>query len=343
MSDAPSSIALRDHAVDELDDGGVAGRLADLGDLAGGEALLLVLLDRLGDRGVELGRVRDGGVDVLGGCDRGPHVEAGHDRDVVDRADVRRVRHRDQQRLVADEGDRDRAVAPGRLARNQVHRAEIDLERVQVEVVEPEPLGRRAGELVARDHLRLEQHLLGSQTAGAGFRDRLVDLLLRRVAELDDVIGDETAGATAAARRCEAGAIAAGAAPGGPHGGRARRSLILRTRPAVPAPAGDLTRVRDRRSPARLPSAPLTTGGFPCPSASGPSGTGLNMGWVSVLSVCCATSHSPERRMHPSPKTEAHRSLVNQDVNSVSAAQAACMSCTHQRGAVLTVDEIHHD
>ena len=34
--------------------GRVAGRLADLGDLAGGGALLLVLLDRLRDRGVEL-------------------------------------------------------------------------------------------------------------------------------------------------------------------------------------------------------------------------------------------------------------------------------------------------
>ena len=61
--------ALRDHAVDELDDGRVAGRLADLGDLAG-RGLLLVLLDRLGDRRVELARVGDRGLDVLGGRDR---------------------------------------------------------------------------------------------------------------------------------------------------------------------------------------------------------------------------------------------------------------------------------
>ena len=47
--------------------------------------------------------------------------------------------------------------------------------------------------------------------------------------------------------------------------------------------------------------------------------------------------------MHPSPETKAHRSLVDQDVDSVSAAQATCTSGTHQRGAVLTVDEIHHD
>ena len=47
--------------------------------------------------------------------------------------------------------------------------------------------------------------------------------------------------------------------------------------------------------------------------------------------------------MHPSPKTEARRSLVDQDVNSVNASQAACQSGTHQRGALLTVDEIHHD
>ena len=57
MSEAPFLDALRDHAVDELDDGRVAGGLADLGDLAEVAGLLLVLLDRLGDRGVELARV----------------------------------------------------------------------------------------------------------------------------------------------------------------------------------------------------------------------------------------------------------------------------------------------
>ena len=49
--------ALGDHAVDELDDRRLAGGLADLGDLAEVVVLLLVLLDRLGDRGVELARV----------------------------------------------------------------------------------------------------------------------------------------------------------------------------------------------------------------------------------------------------------------------------------------------
>ena len=91
------------------------------------------------------------GLDVLGGRDGGPHVEAGHDRDVVDRAHVGGVRHRHQQRVVADERDRDRPVALGRLARDQVHRAEVDVELVQVEVVESEALGRRPRELVARD------------------------------------------------------------------------------------------------------------------------------------------------------------------------------------------------
>ena len=197
--------ALRDHAVDELDHGSIAGRLADLGDLAAG--LLLVLLDRLRDRGVELGGVRNSGVDVLGGRDRGAHVEAGHDRDVVDRPHVGRVRHRHQQRLVADEGDRDRAVALGRLAWNQVHGAEIDLEHTQVEMVEAEPLGRRTGELVAGDRPGLEQHLLGRHTARACFGDRGVDLRLAREAHLDDVVGDETAGAAAAGGRCQPGAL----------------------------------------------------------------------------------------------------------------------------------------
>ena len=151
--------ALGDHAVDELDDRCLAGRLADLGDRAASpSAPLLVLFDRLGDRGVELARIGDRRDDVLGGGDHRAHVEPGHDRDVVDGPHVGRVRHRDHQRVVLDEGDRDRAVALRSLVRDQVDGTEVELEDAQVDVVEAEALGRRTRQLVGVDRAVGEQH-----------------------------------------------------------------------------------------------------------------------------------------------------------------------------------------
>ena len=187
-----------DHAVDQLDHRRVARRLADLGDLAHVRRLFGLLLDCLGDRGVELRGVDERGIDVLGGGNRGPDVEPGHDRDVVDGADVGRIGHRDHQRLVADERNRDRAVALRRLRRNQVDRAEIDVEHVQVEVVETEALRGRPGELVGRDHALCEQDMLGRMPTVAGLGNCDLDPLSGSESELDDVIGYEPPGTAAA-------------------------------------------------------------------------------------------------------------------------------------------------
>ena len=165
-------------------------------------------------------------------------------------------------------------VALGRLARDQVDGAEIDLERVEVEVVEAEALGRGAGELVGADHAcRLQQHVLGRHAVGAGLGDRLVDALLARVAELHEVIGDEAPGAAATARRRQprpvaTRATARRASRGGPSEPWVEKPSAVgspaRQRSAQPAH-------RARRRPARSAArrSPAGPAGSPAPRYQG--------------------------------------------------------------------------
>ena len=69
---------------------------------------------------------------------------AGGDLDVVDREHVGRVRHRDQQGLLVDEADRQRAVAARRVDRDQVGGRHVDLVGGEVDVVEAVALGDRS-------------------------------------------------------------------------------------------------------------------------------------------------------------------------------------------------------
>src|SRR4051794_37934936 len=84
-------------------------------------------------------------------------------------------------------------------------------------------------------------------------------------------------------------------------------------------------------------------------SASSPSGRSFRTGrrtGVSVsecLSVLCATSHCPERCFQARPEPETGRSLVDQDVKPVDTYSAPGACKTHQRCAVLSVDQVHHD
>ena len=75
MSDAPSVDRLAEDRVDELDHRRVVGGLAQLGDVAE-LGLLLVLVDRLGDRALERVEAPDQRLDVLAGGDRDLAVEA---------------------------------------------------------------------------------------------------------------------------------------------------------------------------------------------------------------------------------------------------------------------------
>jgi len=63
--------------------------------------------------------------------DRDANLVAGEDRDVVDRVNVGRVRHRDEQRVVANGRDRQRLVALGNLAADQLGSGHVDVEHAQ--------------------------------------------------------------------------------------------------------------------------------------------------------------------------------------------------------------------
>ena len=106
---------LAEDAVDELDDGGVLGRLAQLDQLRLVDALLLLgLVDRLADRALKRVEAPDQRVDVLLGGHRDAAVEPGRHLDVVERQHVRRVGHREQQRLLVRVADGQRLVAARR-------------------------------------------------------------------------------------------------------------------------------------------------------------------------------------------------------------------------------------
>jgi hypothetical protein len=102
-------------------------------------------------------------LDVARGGDGGAHLVAGHHRDVVDGEHVRRIRHRDEQRAVADERHRDRLVALDRGGRDELGGVGVDPVVLEVEVVEAEPLGDRARELALGDRARREQDPLGGR------------------------------------------------------------------------------------------------------------------------------------------------------------------------------------
>src|SRR5262249_48951271 len=110
---------LRDDLVYELDDRGVVGGLAQ------GDDLRARLPDLLGgafpsDHVLEAVHTRDEVPDRFGGGDRDLDFVAGHDRDVVDREHVGGVGHREQHRALVHERDRDRLVALGGGADDQV-------------------------------------------------------------------------------------------------------------------------------------------------------------------------------------------------------------------------------
>ena len=154
---------------------------------------------------------------------------AGGDLDVVDGEHVGRVGHRDQQGLLVDEADRQRPVAARGVDRDQVRRRHVDLVGGEVDVVEAVALGDGAGELVGGDRALLEQQLLGRAAGGARLFDRLAGAVVGDVAEVDEDVGDEAAGAAAGERRRQPGVPpASGRAPGAvesPESGTGRRWL----------------------------------------------------------------------------------------------------------------------
>ena len=102
----PRLDGLSDELVDEPNDRRVVGRLPQVDDLD--RVVVLAATARLDDV-AEARQTRDHRLDVLVRRDRLTDLVAGHDRDVVDRDDVRRVGHRHEQRPLVDEA---RPAAP---------------------------------------------------------------------------------------------------------------------------------------------------------------------------------------------------------------------------------------
>ena len=153
---------------------------------------------------------RDQPVDVVGRGDHRAHLAARAQLQVVEREHVRRIRHRDEQPARVVVADRRRAQPARHLRRDHVERPDVRLEEREVDVVEAEALGDRARELVARDHARLEQRLLGGAAGRLGLVDDRLHPLARQEAQLDDHVGDRARAAAlrllaASARQPERG------------------------------------------------------------------------------------------------------------------------------------------
>ena len=100
---------------------------------------------------------------------------------------------------------RHRAVALGRARGQQVGGRHVDLEDAEVDLVDAEALGDHARELVGRQDPALDEHLAGPPPVGARLRDRGLDRLAGRVAEVHDDVADEARRAPAAGGLGQAG------------------------------------------------------------------------------------------------------------------------------------------
>ena len=143
------------HRVDQPDDRGildggvevalfvlVAGGVDDAGHRLNARVHARVLLDRR--------------LDVGGGRDDRQHVTARDRSDIVERIDVRGVRHRDQETAVAF-ADRQGPIPAGEGVGQQRRRDGVDLEVGEVDELEPDLFGERSDEVGLLDHPEVDQ------------------------------------------------------------------------------------------------------------------------------------------------------------------------------------------
>ncbi len=133
---------------------GVGGTNGDRGGRPGGSG---------GRRRLRVGWVIlvDRFLDVAGGCQRGHHLHAGDELDVIEGNHVGRVTHRHEEAL-PQPLHRDQVVALGLLFLDQAHGILVDLKLRQVHEVDPHGRGFRLG-----DHLLGSEALVDDHTADA--------------------------------------------------------------------------------------------------------------------------------------------------------------------------------
>ena len=153
-------------------------------------------------------------LDVAAGGHRGPHLVAGHDRDVVDREHVRGVGHRDQQRAFGDERHRYGLVALDGGRGDELGRVGVDLVVAQRDVVEAEALRDRARELVVGDRALRQQDALGRRSGGMRLRDGVVHDRAFDEGEVDEDVREHPARAATPRRGRNAPFRLAGCSPG---------------------------------------------------------------------------------------------------------------------------------
>ena len=154
-------------------------------------------------------------LDVLAGGDRRADLVARHDGDVVDREHVGGVRHRDQQRAVGHERDRDGLVALDGRRGHELGGVGVDLVVAQRDVIEAEALGDRPPELVLGDRALGQEHPLGRRSGGMGLVDGRVHHRPLDELEVDEDVRQHAAGAAATRRgRYAPFAALAGCSPG---------------------------------------------------------------------------------------------------------------------------------
>jgi len=157
MSDARSPNRLGHEQVHELDDRRV---LDELGDAAEVVVLARVLPRRLlhhrVDVVVDAVEALDGLVDLRRGRDDGAHLGAGDRADVVDRENVRRVGHRDDEAAVFPT-DRDRLVPAGERLGDHRRDRRVDDPVVEVDELEADLTRERTNELGFGDRARLDE------------------------------------------------------------------------------------------------------------------------------------------------------------------------------------------
>jgi hypothetical protein len=163
----------------------VLDELLGLGRPRGLEVQRLVV-DDVGERVDPVEQV----LDVGGGGDDRAHGVAREERDVVGGLHVARLGHGDHQGRVV-EGDRQRVVAARDVRRDEAHRALVDRELEQVDVVHAEALGHHARELLDGQRARRDERLprRGAGRPRGGHRG--VDRGAGGVAEVDDHVADE--------------------------------------------------------------------------------------------------------------------------------------------------------
>ena len=117
--------------------------------------------------------------------DHGLDVVAGEELDVVDREDVRRVAHRDDERG-AGAVDRDDVVLLADLLRDELDDLRVDLEVVEVDRRDAVLLGEEVGELRLLDGADLDE-VVADAAAGLG----LLVLGLLELRHRDEVLADQ--------------------------------------------------------------------------------------------------------------------------------------------------------